>query len=106
MRPLVHEIATQHTPESLIEQLTGESGVMLLRSAGFEWPQARHSFVVARPFLTFRSSGSRCEIMRPRTQDAIPQTQFGNPWHILDALMSRCELLDEIDLPFPLGGCF
>src|SRR5205823_3749588 len=32
--------------------------------------------------------------------------QFGNPWHVLDALMSRCELLDEVDFPFPLGGCF
>ena len=37
---------------------------------------------------------------------APAQTQFGNPWHILDALMSRFELLDEIDLPFPLGGAF
>ncbi len=35
-----------------------------------------------------------------------PQVQFGNPWQILDALMARCEVLDEIDLPFPLGGCF
>ena len=34
------------------------------------------------------------------------QEQFGNPWHLLDALMARYELLDEIDLPFPLGGCF
>src|SRR5208283_4963545 len=34
------------------------------------------------------------------------QIQFGNPWQVLDALMSRFELLDEIDLPFPLGGCF
>jgi para-aminobenzoate synthetase component 1 len=25
---------------------------------------------------------------------------------VLDGLMSRYELLDEIDLPFPLGGCF
>jgi para-aminobenzoate synthetase component 1 len=24
----------------------------------------------------------------------------------LDALLARCELLDEIDLPFPFGGCF
>jgi para-aminobenzoate synthetase component 1 len=32
--------------------------------------------------------------------------QFGNPWHVLDALMARYELLDEVDLPFPLGGCF
>src|SRR5205807_7461282 len=34
------------------------------------------------------------------------QLQYGNPWHLLDALMSRFELLDEIDLPFPLGGAF
>src|SRR5208283_5959795 len=26
--------------------------------------------------------------------------------HLLDALMSRFELLDEIDWPFPLGGAF
>lgn len=31
---------------------------------------------------------------------------FGNPWQILDGLMARYELLDEADLPFPLGGCF
>ena len=33
MRPLIQEIATQHTPESLVEQLQGEPGVVLLRSA-------------------------------------------------------------------------
>ncbi len=105
MKPLLHEITTGHTPESLVEQLGGQRDVVLLRSAGFEWPQARYSFVTAQPFLSFRSSGSRCEITHhaPRTTRHV---QFGNPWHILDALMSRCELLDEIDLPFPLGGCF
>jgi len=79
-----------------------------LRSAGFDAPQARYSFVTADPFLTFRSYGSRCEVTcfgaQPSTPDS--QHQFGNPWHLLDALMSRYELLDEIDLPFPLGGCF
>jgi para-aminobenzoate synthetase component I len=64
--------------------------------------QARYSFLVARPFLTFRSFGSRCEV----TQSSEPQTQFGNPWHLLDSLMARYELLEELDLPFPLGGCF
>ena len=139
MRPLIQEIATLHTPESLVEQLAGlsrrgaaeadERGVVLLRSAGFDSSQARYSFVTARPFLTFRSSGSRCEIETPpdgsaeRRAEFIPlsprgreakrtgvrapiQTQFGDPWHVLDALMARYELLDEIDLPFPLGGCF
>src|SRR5262249_23596545 len=28
------------------------------------------------------------------------------PWHVLESLMLRYELLDEMDLPFPLGGCF
>ena len=81
----------------------------MLRTTQFDSPSARYSFVAANPFLTFRSFGSRCEIVSRRAPDAAhptPQVQFGNPWHILDALMSRFELLDEIDLPFPLGGAF
>jgi para-aminobenzoate synthetase component 1 len=126
MRPLIQEIPTAHTPESLAEQLRGLPGMVLLRSGTFDSPQARYSFVTAKPFLTFRSFGSRCEIIsadpqlstlpppvaataRPR-RNAVkagnPQPQFGNPWQILDALLARCELLDEIDLPFPLGGGF
>src|SRR3989442_3593257 len=105
MRPQIQEITSAHTPESLVEQLAGEPGVVLLRSALFDSPQARYSFVAARPFLTFRSSGSRCETSHPASRGSH-QVQFGNPWHVLDSLMSRYELLDEIDLPFPLFGCF
>ena len=109
MRPLIQEIATGHTPESLVECLRDEPGVVLLRTSSFDSPSARYSFVAARPFLTFRSFGSRCEI-RPDPHDSRTlqrlNVQFGNPWQILDALLARCELLDEIDLPFPLGGCF
>ncbi len=106
MRPLIQETTATPAPESLVENLRGEHGVVLLRSSAFDSPQARYSLVAANPFLTFRSFGSRCEIIRPRTPDPGPQTQFGNPWQVLDALMARFELLDEIDLPFPLGGCF
>src|SRR5260221_8148197 len=102
MRPLIQESTTPHTPESLVEQLHGESGVVLLRSASLEFPQARYSFVAARPFLIFRSFGSKCELHAVSRSDI----QFGNPWHVLDGLMARYELLDEVDLPFPLGGCF
>ena len=106
-RSTITEAVTTLAPEGVVERLRGERGVMLLRSrqtggAGAGSPQARYSFVVARPFLRFRSFGSRCEI---KSADGT-HLQFGNPWHLLDALMSRCELLDEIDLPFPLGGCF
>ena len=102
MRPLIEEVATSVTPEMLCEQIGNVSGLILLRTALFDDPQARYSIVAAEPFLTFRSSGSRCEI-RGNSESEI---QFGNPWHILDVLMARYELLDEIDLPFPLGGCF
>jgi len=107
VRPLIQEIATTRTPESLVEQLGSARGVVLLRSAGFDSAQARYSFVAASPFLTFRSFGSRCEVVSgfQRSKPEV-QFQFGNPWHLLDALMARYELLDEIDLPFPLGGCF
>jgi para-aminobenzoate synthetase component 1 len=124
MRPLIQGIPTAHTPESLVENLRDELGVVLLRTSSFDSPQARYSFVAVRPFLTFRSFGSRCEIscpvavprggmnLRTSTTNNSPPThvggyiQFGNPWQILDALLARCELLDEIELPFPLGGCF
>jgi len=108
MRPLIQEIDTPHTPESLVAQLQGEPGVVLLRSALFDSPQARYSFVAARPFLTFRSSGSRCELIFPAKPGVGEErhVQFGNPWQVLDGLMARYELLDELDLPFPLGGCF
>jgi para-aminobenzoate synthetase component 1 len=123
MRPIVQEIATGHSPESLVVALAGEPGLVLLRSRQFDLPQARYSLVTARPLVTFRSNGSDCEV---RTEGRaplpaclpdsaehgtgktpfLPPHHFGNPWQILDALMSRFELLDELDLPFPLGGCF
>ncbi|MGA2245933.1 MAG: anthranilate synthase component I family protein [Verrucomicrobiota bacterium] len=105
MRRLIQEIQTAHTPESLLEHLRGEPGRVLLRTSQFDWPSARYSLVAVRPFLTFRSFGSRCETAPHASPHAL-QLQFGNPWQVLDALMSQFELLEEIDLPFPLGGAF
>ena len=106
MRPLIQEVQSTHTPESLIEALGANCGRVLLRTAQFDSPAARYSFVAADPFLTFRSCGSQCEISVCGTQASAGKTQFGNPWHLLDSLMARFELLDEIDWPFPLGGAF
>ena len=109
MRPLIQGISSAHTPESLVENLRGEAGVVLLRSGSFDSPSARYSFVAANPFLVMKSFGSRCETSFPG-QDPhawnFGPAHYGNPWHLLDVLMARCELLDEIDQPFPLGGCF
>ncbi|MDE3067580.1 MAG: aminodeoxychorismate synthase component I [Verrucomicrobiota bacterium] len=106
MRSLIQEIHTAHTPESLVESLREEGGVALLRTALFGSPWARYSFVTAGPFLTFRDFGSRCEITGPQGPVPVRQIQFGDPWQLLDALLARFELLDDVDLPFPLGGGF
>jgi para-aminobenzoate synthetase component 1 len=108
MRPLIQEVSTAHTPESLTARLLSapHSNAVLLRTSAFDSPSARYSFVTANPFLVFRSFGSRCEITESWPPDARPQAQFGNPWQMLDMLLARYELLDELDLPFPLGGCF
>src|SRR5690242_15533649 len=103
MRPLVKEVQTIQTPESLVTHLLARGGglgmrssapqssVVLLRSALFDSEQARCSFVTARPFLTFHSLGSRCEL----NSAGGSYVQFGDPWRLLESLMSRYELLDE-----------
>jgi para-aminobenzoate synthetase component 1 len=106
MRPFIQQVATARTPEMLVQQLRGEPGVVLLRSSLFESVQARYSFVTARAFLSFKSFGSRCEIRTSSEGAPVTRVQFGDPWHLLDSLMARYEMLDELDLPFPLGGCF
>ncbi|MBI5385266.1 MAG: aminodeoxychorismate synthase component I [Verrucomicrobia bacterium] len=102
MRVQITEVAAPGSPESLVERLGGEAGVVLLRSGQFDPFQGRYSFVTARPFLTLRADGSRCELHDGHTS----RWHFGDPWRVLDSLMGRFELLDEADLPFPLGGCF
>ena len=110
MRALIQEVSTSHSPESLVDQLQHESGTLLLRSGLFDLPQTRYSFVVTRPFLVFRCFGSRCETLAREdafgSRNSQWQSTFGNPWDCLDRLMARYEMLEEIDFPFPLGGCF
>ena len=102
MRPVLQEVQTGHSPESVSGFFRDEAGVVLLRSHGGDAVHARYSFVAARPFLTLQSRATEIET----TTSAGSQIQFGDPWHVLDCLMQRYELLDQLDLPFPLGGCF
>lgn len=103
MRPLLQEVATTQTPETLARILSGAPGVVALHSSRFDAAQGRFSFITAWPFLHFRSFGSRCELNEPSGDTKV---HYGNPWRVLESLLPRFELLDEIDLPFPLGGCF
>src|SRR5215203_4010432 len=103
MKPLLKEVETALSPEGLASRLQGQVGLQLLQTQTFQDPGGRHSLVTAHPFATFRSIGSRLELYEGGKE---ARTQFGNPWHALDVFMARYELLDELDLPFPLGGCF
>lgn len=102
MNTIIETFDSPASPEALVASLRDGARTVLLRSSKFDREQGRYSFVVTEPFLRFRSFGPRCEL----EADGRRWRQFGNPWHLLDALMARCELLDEVDLPFPLGGCF
>jgi len=102
VHPLIHEASDAHTPESLVEAIDGEAGIVLLRSGLFDPRQGRYSYVTARPFLRFRCWGSRCELTSRRGR----YLSYGNPWRVLEDLMARFEMPDEPDLPFPLGGAF
>jgi para-aminobenzoate synthetase component 1 len=102
MRCLIERIDLLHSPEALFAHLAGEPGIIVLRSSALDRAGGRFSFVLARPFLRFRSIGSRCELSWPGGTD----TQYGDPWRLLELLVARYEVLDDIDLPFPLGGCF
>jgi para-aminobenzoate synthetase component 1 len=104
----ISEVAAPPAPEAVLHALRSEPGVVLLRSALFESPHARYSFLAARPFLRFRSFRSRCDLEFPGRAGAPARREahFGNPWQVLDALLGRFELLEEADVPFPLGGCF
>ena len=101
MRPLIHDCAPASAPEAVAERLQGEPGLILLRSGG-GGPGSRYSFLAARPFLTFQASGSRCQL---ESADGS-RVQFGNPWHLLERAIERYEVLEELDSPFPAGGCF
>ena len=101
MRPILLEVECTDSPESLVEKLHGQAGVILLNGVQYPKTESRYSFVAANPILTFKSKGSACFIDRSGISTQI----FGNPWRILEDLMSRFELLEQLDIPFPLGAC-
>jgi hypothetical protein len=101
VKPLIVETESCESPEAIARSVEPGSGLALLRTGSFDTGD-RYSFLAAGPFLRFRSRGARCELW----SEAGRRSVFGNPWEVLNRLLARYEVLDEIDLPFPLGGCF
>ena len=104
MFTLIHEVDSAISPEVLAGRLRNQSGLVVLRTAVFDHPDSRCSLVTADPFMTFRSTGDRCELIEAETNR---RTEWrGNPWQVLDELFRRFESPTGADSPFPLGGCF
>ncbi|MBM3845454.1 MAG: anthranilate synthase component I family protein [Verrucomicrobia bacterium] len=90
-------------PHGLMQHHAQQPGAILLESARLIPGRARYSFVTSAPFARFRSVGTRCEVW---TEGGTTLEMFGDPWKLLDAMQSKYELLEDLDLPFPLGGAF
>ena len=101
-KPLLHELSMVCAPDSLARNLSHRPGLIFLRSGYFNPSGTRYSLVTARPFLVLQARGARCELRETNRSHVV----YGNPWHFLETLLARFEIMDEVDLPFPLGGCF
>jgi para-aminobenzoate synthetase component 1 len=103
MQSIVQPARVNVAPEAVVEALGADrAGAVLLRSASFDTVPARYSLLALRPFLRMKVAGARCAF----SAGGRRWNQFGNPWRLLEELMARYEVLDAVDVPFPLGGCF
>jgi para-aminobenzoate synthetase component 1 len=102
MRALVEEVPAPCAPEVLAKVLRGVPGLILLRSTRTDAEHGRYSFLAAKPFLTLRAHGSRCELHSA----SGARLHTGDPWALMAELLGRYEAPGDVGLPFPLGGCF
>ncbi len=77
--------------------------MVLLRTQIFGAEDLRYSLVTARPLIVYRAWGARGELVYP---DGRTELRFGDPWRVMAELLGGFEVLDAMDFPFPLGGCF
>ncbi|MDG1856325.1 MAG: aminodeoxychorismate synthase component I [Verrucomicrobiota bacterium] len=104
MRSRIELIAGKVQIENLLATVGDQPDVMLLHSSLQGHPDARFSFLTAFPMVTLRAFGADCHLHYPTVQKS--HTVYGNPWSVMDQLMHPFEVMEELDSPFPLGGCF
>ncbi len=105
MAPRIYEQRTAQTAVSLAGCLRGEPGVVLLHS-GTGDAGARYSLVTARPFLTLRTAGARCEIETPEGPRGGRGGLFAPPGGVWGGCGGGLGGGGVEGGPFPLGGCF
>ncbi len=101
-RSILEPVQDESAVARLSARFASQPGSVALGSSMKDPIRGRYSFLAADPFLIFSSRGSHCEWRTSRGA----WNEFGNPWRILESQWQRYEVLDEIDLPFPVGGCF
>ncbi len=101
-RSILEPVQDEAAVARLEARLASRPGTIVLGSSMKDPVRGRYSFLAADPFLTFSSRGSHCEWQTSKGT----WSQFGNPWRVLENQLQRYEVLDEIDIPFPTGGCF
>ena len=97
----LQEIRTAIQPEALATSLSGEPGLVLLHSASTDGGQGRFSLLGARPFLTVRCAGHRCEF----TSASRTEIRVGDPWNLVGGALAKFATAVTNPLPFPSGGC-
>ena len=98
MSPCVHECRLAQLARSRWwRSFAAEPGLVLLRSAVAGGDHGRYSICRRAPFLDSRSARRPLRVWGR----GVGSDQFGNPWTVLEPLIARYELLDELDLPFP-----
>lgn len=90
--------------DALLMTLADKPDVVLLHSSMNGRSDSRYSFLAAHPMMTIKAFGTDCHLHYPSSGRG--HTFYGNPWAITEHLMQPFEVLEELDSPFPLGGCF
>ncbi len=100
MRTLIREMPAGPGPLALAQGLGRQPGVALLHSALPSSDESRFSFLACRPFARLEARGHLCRLSAGSRTAVL----YANPWRLASSLMLRYELLEERDLPFPLGA--
>ena len=104
MRSSIQLLPDTTSVDALLATLADKPGVVLLHSSMPGHSDSRYSFLAADPMLTIKAFGTDCHLHYPSSGRG--HTLYGNPWAITEHFMQPFEVLQELDSPFPLGGCF
>lgn len=104
MRSSIQLIPGSASVEALLGGLSDQPDVVLLHSSMTGRSDSRYSFLAAHPMMTLKAFGTDCHLHYPTSNRR--HTLYGNPWSVIEHLMQPFEVLEELDSPFPLGGCF